>query len=258
MPEVLERFQRAIGFGEVKGPSLADGKEPLYRWDVSSRSEVLATYLRLRPWLGEVKRSQFEHVLELLPWPAPREPAMTHEESVAWCAGLFDGEGSTCLVKHGSHYGYFVLEANITQSSRRGRPEVLARFKRVINAGDIYGPYPSDVGHAPVYRWRAYPRDDIERLIARMRPYLGEVKRSQASVALGVVSAQAALPRGNPAWGNRKARCIRGHDYETARVRPFRSRGKNIGAPRASHQCLACVREAARARRAKHRTKAAR
>jgi hypothetical protein len=99
-----------------------------------------------------------------------------------------------------------------------------------------------------VYRWKANARTEIEMTIAQLWPWLGLVKRAQAQAMLDVQCAQPALPRGRPDWGNRKTHCINGHEYATARLRPYISRGK--GVPRRdSAQCLVCVREQARARR---------
>lgn len=249
IPHVLVRFQRILGLGRVRGPVLQEGREPLYRWEVSSRADVASTFAALRPYLGMVKRRQFEVVLG--------EPAVYAQDvgpaevdvARAWAAGLFDGDGSTYLAKHRSHAGQFYLEAALTQSSWTGVPEILPRFANVVGCGRVYGPYPLPAPHAPVYRWRACRRAQIEAMIERLLPYLDPVRRDQALVAFAAISAQPILPRGNPAWGNRKTLCVHGHDYETARLRPFRSRGKNSAPRRASHQCLACVREAARAKR---------
>jgi hypothetical protein len=249
VPEVLVRFQRVLGFGRIQGPDLAEGREPLYRWVVSSRADVNATFDVLRAWLGDVKRAQFRDVLGVGARVSDGRSFTSRDEWVAWCAGLFDGEGSVCLLRHGSHVGYFVLEANITQSSWTGAPEVLERFRMTFNVGAIYGPYPGSEGHAPVYKWRAYRQGQIQALIAAMGPHLGGVKREQATAAIAVVASQPQLPRGNPAWGNRKRYCVNGHEYATARVRPYRQRREGGIQRRDSKQCLACSREQARERR---------
>lgn len=249
VPGVLSRFQRLVGLGRVQGPDLADGREPLYRWEATRRAEILTTFRMLDPYLGRVKRAQFQHVLGLSDPQRLRQPSADPEVELAWSAGFFDGEGSVYLAKHQSHAGYFVLEAAITQSSWDGVPEVLQRFQRTFGIGKIYGPYRAPAGHAPIYRWKCHRRQQIEGMITSLENDLGEVKRSQAAAAMRVVAAQLPLPRGNPAWGNRKTHCIHGHEYASARLRPFRGRGKNIDAPRASHQCLACVRDTARRKR---------
>lgn len=248
IPEVLTRFRQVLGFGRVQGPYLEEGKEPLFRWVVSSQDEVRQTFGALAPWLGEVKLAQFAELLDLGP-QEPRRAIANSDELVAWCAGFFDGEGSTYLAKHQSHRGSFLLEAAITQSSWRGIPEVLERFHAAFGIGKIYGPYPGGDRHAPVYRWKSHQRAHIEAMLTAMDRHLGSVKRQQAASAVRVVALQLPLPRGNPAWGNRKSHCVHGHEYATARIRPFRARGKNTEAPRSSHQCLACVREYSRRKR---------
>lgn len=110
------RFRTAVGTGPVSGPEVDEGREPLYRWVVSSRAEVWATFRALLPWLGVVKRRQFIKVLGSLE-ELPRARIMDERESRAWAAGLFDGEGWTCLSRHRTHQGYRVIEAGITQTS---------------------------------------------------------------------------------------------------------------------------------------------
>ena len=252
VPEVLTRFREAVGVGAIQGPDMADGREPLYRWTVSSRTDVEATYTALRTWLGPVKRQQFESTLGVSEDHASPEVA-SEGEALAWAAGLFDGEGSTYLEKHGSHLGYFRLETAITQADISGTPFVLSQFLRVVGIGKIYGPYPAGEGWAPVYRWKAHRYEQIIRMLERLDPQLGTVKRQQAERAIAVIHTQVPLPRGNPAWGNRKTYCVNGHEYESARIRPFRSRGANDDAPRASKQCLVCLREYAREQRRRER-----
>src|SRR2546423_7438852 len=84
--------------------------------------------------------------------------------------------------------------------------------------------------------------------------FIGNAKRAQARNALQVVLAQPDLVRGNPAFGIAGARyCLRGHDKWNARIRPFKGRGTNEEDPlNQLRQCLACVREDARAKRNKN------
>lgn len=255
IPEVLTRFQGALGFGVIQGPDMVDGREPLYRWVVSRRAEVSAVLAYLRPWLGEVKRRQLCEVLGSSDGVADDLRDQPETEGIAWAAGLWDGEGCVSRMAHRSHDGYFILEASITQSSECGVPEVLERFRSVVQAGKIYGPYDAGPERQPVYRWKLVRTAEIHRVMALLGLQIGVAKRVQAARHLAVVLSQPALPRGNPVWGSHKTRCVRGHDYATARVRPFRGRGRNTEAPRASHQCLACVREDAREHRARQRRK---
>lgn len=68
IPEVLIRFQRAVGLGTVKGPDIEEGKEPLYRWVASSRSDILTTFDVLLPWLGPVKQIHSSGACSALRW----------------------------------------------------------------------------------------------------------------------------------------------------------------------------------------------
>src|SRR5437588_5783194 len=101
MPDVLGRFQRAVGVGRLGGPVLEQGKEPLYRWVASSRSDVTDAFAALAPWLGEVKRKEFEATLTIKGAASAWESAPMGERN-AWAAGLFDGEGWTGLFEYSS------------------------------------------------------------------------------------------------------------------------------------------------------------
>jgi hypothetical protein len=106
-----------------------------------------------------------------------------------------------------------------------------------------------------VYRWKVAALSDVDRVLAELWPWLGVVKRTQAQHMLDVLRSQTALPRGNPAWGNRKTHCVNGHEYATARVRPYVGRGKGEQR-RDNQQCLACLRDYARMRREKGKSTA--
>jgi hypothetical protein len=82
---------------------------------------------------------------------------------------------------------------------------------------------------------------------------MGDRKKQQAQVVLDVLRSQAPLARGNPSWGNNKSHCLNGHEYATARMRPYVSRG--VGAERRDNQrCLVCLRDYARNQRKKKRS----
>jgi hypothetical protein len=196
--------------------------------------------------VGHAKLLEFASALER---PVPRSrPAGRTDEWRAWAAGLWDGEGSVYLLDHRSHDGYVIGEIAMTQCADGGAPEVLRRIVTIVARGHINGPYVQRGATMEVYRWKVTAQADIEPALGTLWPWLGEVKRSQAGAVLSALRAQPELPRGNPAWGNRKTHCIHGHEYATARVRRYVSRGK--GEPRRdSQQCLECLREYARKQR---------
>lgn len=247
VPEVLGRFRAAVGVGRISGPQRAPGKIDLYRWVASSRADVGRTFEELSPWLGPVKVTQFENATGAAA-PPVQEPRP--DEALAWAAGLFDGDGSTCLLKHRTHTGYICAEMSITQTSRTGAPEVLTRFRAIVELGHVNGPFGGSDRCEPVFRWKAHRLADIAMVAQALWPWLGHVKRAQAERVVAAVSSQPPLPRGNPAWGNRKTHCVNGHEYASARMRPFvpRRGGSEL---RPSKYCLACLREHARRQRAR-------
>lgn len=259
IPEVLLRFRAAVGgTGTIRGPYLENGYEQRYQWSISSRGGVRRVFEAIGPWLSAPKRAQFISALGAITTGHGDRQGVdaaqaTPEEELAWTAGLFDGEGSTWLERHRSHAGYFVVVAGVTQSSSDGIPEVLRRLDTALAIdGATYGPFKSRHARKLVYRWKVFGAEKAELLLGRLSPWLGVIKRRQALDALGVIRAQAPLPRGNPSWGAYKTHCIHGHEYATARIRTYRSR-RGGTQRRDSKQCLVCTREQASARRAAKR-----
>jgi hypothetical protein len=254
IPAVLLRFQSALGgLGRIGGPTKKPDRKDLYRWSVSSRADVELVLQLLKPWLGPVKLLQLSRATGRAVSSAAAAARDDHWR--AWAAGLFDGEGCSSLLNHRSHAGYMTAELSVTQSSLVGSPEVLRRFGLVVGVGHISGPYPQRNATMDVYRWKGAALDDVERVIAELWPWLGEVKRAQAQRVLDVLHSQPELPRGNPAWGNRKTHCVNGHEYATARLRPYASHG--VGTPRRENQqCLVCLRDYARKQRDKRKSAA--
>ena len=249
IPEALFRFQAALeGLGRIGGPTREPKRRDMYRWIVSSRKDVELLLQLLKPWLGPIKLHQLARATGLAVSAAQARSG--DYEWRAWAAGLFDGEGCSALLRHRTHPGYMTGELSVTQSSLVGSPEVLRRFGVVVEAGYISGPYTQRNATMDVYRWKVAALADVESVIAQLWPWLGEVKRAQAQRTLDTLHAQPQLPRGNPAWGNRKTHCINGHEYATSRVRPFVGRGKNEER-RDSKQCLTCLRDYARKKRLK-------
>lgn len=248
IPQTLTRFAVALGVGRLATTYSRPGARPMFCWRVSSRADVLATYAQLRPWLGAIKARQLEVALGFGSADVTERTRRDEEEERAWAAGLFDGEGCTSLCRHRSHAGYFIAEMSITQSGLDAVPEVLERFRDVIGAGRIYGPFASRSSKI-VYRWKLYDLESQGSAVGLLSPWLGEIKVTQAREALAVVRAQPPLPRGRVEWGSHKTTCVHGHEYAVARVRPYRPRSVVGVERRASKQCLVCAREQAKARR---------
>ena len=91
-------------------------------------------------------------------------------ESLAWAAGLFDGEGT-----FGSWGPWSSLRGNVSQYDRR----VLDRFNDALGVGNVYGP--SSRGE---FKWQVGGDEKVQATIAMLWPWLGEVKCKQALDAL--------------------------------------------------------------------------
>jgi len=94
---------------------------------------------------------------------------------LAWCAGVFDGEGYVGLKagSKGSSKKYF--GCCVTQKD----PRLLRKFRRIVRMGTITGP-----NGAGCHNWQLYNSGDILRLFEMLWPYLGPVKRNQFTQAL--------------------------------------------------------------------------
>jgi len=245
VPEVLLRFQHIVGCGRMHGPVREEGRQDLYYWDVSSRGDLEIVAHAIWPWLGDVKRAEFAAALGRAPMSAYE--ALRETEQFAWAGGLYDGEGSASVSPHRSHTGHVSPEVAVTQSGTT-RPAVLERLRDIVGCGRIYGPYTQEGATLPVFRWKAAAHSDVGHVLYVLAPWIGSVKNEQARRVLRVLVEQGRLPRGNPAWGNRKTHCVNGHEYATARVRPYVARGRAIPL-RENHHCLVCLRDYARQQR---------
>jgi hypothetical protein len=122
-----------------------------------------------------------------------REPALPDgvpqpldNELLAWAAGFFDGEGSTIARSYSRRPGYRQLEVGVPQSGHAGVPEVLTKFRLAMLSVGHIRPQRSD----GMWKWSVEGRLVSELVLALMWPWLGTVKRAQASDALDVIDAQ--------------------------------------------------------------------
>jgi hypothetical protein len=99
---------------------------------------------------------------------------VTGSEALAWAAGFFDGEGSTCL--GGGTYILLTLPQN--------HLEPLHRFREAIGYdAPIYGPYTYSDGRRGGYELRVAGLARVNAALDLLWPWLGTVKREQAERA---------------------------------------------------------------------------
>ena len=98
---------------------------------------------------------------------------------LAWAAGFFDGEGTTCATRHVGRTQRY-LKVSVTQIHR----ETLERFRESVGGlGAIYGPYSTKSGVFDQFLWRVSGYEESQAAIAMMWPWLTPVKRQQAMEA---------------------------------------------------------------------------
>ncbi len=98
---------------------------------------------------------------------------MEYNLNIAWAAGLFDGEGSTSVLK-AQRDKYAYVRMNVPQKLR----EVLDKFMSVVNVGKIYKHKTRDMHSLDIYK-----QEDVINTLNMLWPHLSEVKKAQAIAA---------------------------------------------------------------------------
>jgi hypothetical protein len=102
----------------------------------------------------------------------------------AWCAGFFEGEGSTTL--HSRNLKYKQVKPQRVQIAIAQVNKVpLLKFKRFTKEGEVNGPYgPYLSNKQKYYQYHAVGKSAV-RVLRHMWPFLSPIKRMQASRCLG-------------------------------------------------------------------------
>jgi len=118
-------------------------------------------------------------------WSIPKA-----DPTVAWAAGLFDGEGCISIgrtrnakaVGRPAQCRLFYIPRLLVRMTSVGS---LRHFQRAFHAGTISGPElnPRHITYRPVYTWSIRTRDGIQTILMAMLPYL-TVKRREALLML--------------------------------------------------------------------------
>ena len=115
---------------------------------------------------------------------------MFPETEYAWAAGFIDGEGTSyCNVQRRTNAGgttrsWTTLHLTVGQAGVNGEPTALLRLQKLFG-GKIYANKPrlDHPGWKPTYKWNVWSQE-ARQAMARMLPYLDEVKVEQYSRAL--------------------------------------------------------------------------
>lgn len=141
------------------------------------------------------------------------------ELELAWAAGLFDGEGhisstrSTARPKHVKLYMHVSMcdEASVN------------RFCEAVGVGHVTELKRKTVMNKTVWRWQLQSTDKVKKALDAIWPYLGEIKKADATRALERRAEYDAtdkfartkcknghgFPENRREWPNGKGYCIR-------------------------------------------------
>lgn len=117
--------------------------------------------------------------------------------TVAWAAGLYDGEGS-CSAYLPKKRRTYRRQMAVSQGGQPAElPEVLTRFRAaVLGIGHITGPY-----RGYLYYWKTSRKEALDQIAALLWPYLGAEKRSQFEAASSLAKRPLTLVWDSPVAG---------------------------------------------------------
>lgn len=95
------------------------------------------------------------------------------DTDIAWAAGLFDGEGSTTVLK-AKRARWAYVRMNVPQKDRR----VLDKFQSIVGVGSVYKAKTRDI-----YSLDIYKEERVTHTLNMLWPYLSELKKEQALTA---------------------------------------------------------------------------
>jgi hypothetical protein len=250
--DVIRRCLAVSGLGTVKGPYQRRNLawKPQWIWEVTRRDDAVALMTALRPLMGIRRQSQIDACLAIHEEYPPERQGRYHPytieteeyqpDSLAWLAGLVEGEGS--FVHHVGQKQLHSLSIRVLMSDE----DVVRRCLTVSGVGFFQGPYfPRNSAHKPVWAWQVGSRGDAVALMGMLRPLMGERRRSQIDECLAIHEAYP--PRLPNQRQLEKTHCPQGHPYE----------GENLYFNRGRRQCLACMKAAQARYRMKKKAQAA-
>ena len=118
-------------------------------------------------------------------------------QTVAWAAGLFEGEGSWYARRCGD---FVYARASLASTDE----DVVRRFFAVVGCGAVHREADRP-GRKPIWRWQVQSRVDFAAIADQLKPWLGTRRLQQLA---DVLAAQTA-----PVY-RKRAKCLQGHPLE--------------------------------------------
>ncbi len=95
-------------------------------------------------------------------------------ENLAWCGGLFEGEGNISFYLQGRKTD--VLQSLISIGSTD--EDVIRKFHQIIGMGVVYGPY-KNKNYKPMWHWKVGRRDHALAFLYAIFPFLGKRRQEK-------------------------------------------------------------------------------
>lgn len=115
-------------------------------------------------------------------------PASFAPPDIAWCGGLFEGEGSMGFWRHRKSRQP-KLQLNMTDE------DTVRRFSGIFGLSLIRGPYCYNSKHKPQWVWSVGGFEKVQAVLAMLWPWLGERRRVKAIGVLAHARAAPSLPQ---------------------------------------------------------------
>ena len=94
---------------------------------------------------------------------------MNDDVQWAWFAGIFEGEGT--ITEQG---------ANTVSLRVQMTDEDIILRAHALCGGTVYSYPPGPIGNKPLWRWTVSSKEDVERVLEKIMPYLG-IRRGEAA-----------------------------------------------------------------------------
>lgn len=124
-------------------------------------------------------------------------------KSIAWLAGLFDGEGS--IQRRNGPCRPPALAIKMTDL------DVLVNAQVVSGVGKVYGPYRRPAPRKKIWQWSVHRMEDVVGLAMTMYPFLGERRQSQIKALLDIW-------KGEPPIKRLQTHCKNGHPLTSSNL----------------------------------------
>lgn len=125
-------------------------------------------------------------------------------EDIAWCAGLYEGEGSISIKKRGG------LPQSVRLSIQSTDRDVLVVFQERMQMGyltAVRARRPGELGKKPISAWSCGRFEDVQLAVALFWPWLGTRRREQVTAALRTM--RTVPVRGSAEWRRKHTEAMR-------------------------------------------------